>query len=246
MKNVYILEIIIVTIQVSLFITEVYSYQKLEDPELLERVHKILNTTTEKNTSPKSRAEELDTWRVPEYLLKNYPYYLSGFDYEGRPIWIAQWGKFNLKKIVQDGKESQELFSKYVEKTARILRKSGQILSTPEHPVNEAAFILDFADLNFEQIADIETVSYALKLAQLYADDIIGGTNKVVVVNVNHVAQLAVRLAKMVLGSVFHKIDVFGSNKAQWIPQLRRLFPPESLPEEYGGEKAHKPLFIYG
>ncbi|CAG7832476.1 unnamed protein product, partial [Allacma fusca] len=96
-------------------------------------------------------------------------------------VWIAQWGKFNLKKIVQDGKESQELFSKYVEKTARILRKSGQILSTPKHPVNEAAFILDFADLNFEQIADIETVSYALKLAQLYADDIIGGTNKVVV-----------------------------------------------------------------
>ncbi|CAG7820826.1 unnamed protein product, partial [Allacma fusca] len=44
-----------------------------------------------------------DTWEEPQYLREMYPYYLSGYDYEGRPIWIVEFGKFNIKKTVEMG-----------------------------------------------------------------------------------------------------------------------------------------------
>ena len=28
---------------------------------------------------------DMETWEAPEDMQKNYPYYLSGFDYENRP-----------------------------------------------------------------------------------------------------------------------------------------------------------------
>ncbi|CAG7827178.1 unnamed protein product, partial [Allacma fusca] len=52
--------------------------------------------------------DEIDSWEPPLNLQRAYPYYLTGFDEENRPIWVSEWGKFDLRKIVEGGNKSME------------------------------------------------------------------------------------------------------------------------------------------
>ena len=62
----------------------------------------------------------------------------------------------------------------------------------------------------------------------------------------NYLADTFLRLAKSVFGRLFEVLEVHGTSRASWIPQLLRHFPRDQLPEWYGGTKYHKPVAVYG
>ena len=61
----------------------------------------------------------------------------------------------------------------------------------------------------------------------------------------NYVTEVLLRLGRGVFGRIFEVIDVYGTNKARWLPVLLRLFPRDQLPPQYGGKEGHKPVFEY-
>ncbi|CAG7734163.1 unnamed protein product, partial [Allacma fusca] len=40
------------------------------------------------------------SWDPPAELKKSFPYYHAGYDYDKRPVWIAEIGKFDFREIV--------------------------------------------------------------------------------------------------------------------------------------------------
>ncbi|CAG7717655.1 unnamed protein product, partial [Allacma fusca] len=49
---------------------------------------------------------------LPE-MEKLFPYYLAGYDYEDRPIWVAEIGKYNIRSVVERGPEGLNDVEKY-------------------------------------------------------------------------------------------------------------------------------------
>ncbi|CAG7728624.1 unnamed protein product [Allacma fusca] len=67
------------------------------------------------------------------------------------------------------------------------------------------------------------------------------------VINVNYVTETLMNLIRPIWGDLFNIAEIYGTNKAVWIPRLLKHFPRESLPEWYGGNrKDYKPVQIRG
>lgn len=75
---------------------------------------------------------------------------MSGWDEENRPIFISTWGKFDMRKIVNEGRETMEAFEKYTRQAGYNVIRSHKIRSTPEKPVHVSLKIpLSFVIYNF-------------------------------------------------------------------------------------------------
>ena len=62
---------------------------------------------------------------------------------------------------------------------------------------------------------------------------------------VNYVAQAMINILRPVLGNLMEKIQVYGTNKSKWMPELLRQLPQDQLPSWYGGLPDHKPVKVY-
>ncbi|CAG7833524.1 unnamed protein product [Allacma fusca] len=100
---------------------------------------------------------DLDTWESPQWMQVNYPYYLAGYDYDDRPVWVVEMGKYQMRKLVERGPEALKNFTKYCVQAAKIIIKSHKDRN-PDG--NRASFILDFDGLRFEQFAHIPSKSH--------------------------------------------------------------------------------------
>ncbi|CAG7825094.1 unnamed protein product, partial [Allacma fusca] len=99
--------------------------------------------------------DDFETWEAPDYIRKNYPYYLSGFDDENRPIWIIEFGRYNLLKLFEGGDEPLKAFNKYAQQAFYRVLKSVKLRSTLEEPATGANFIVDFADFDLLTVSHI-------------------------------------------------------------------------------------------
>ncbi|CAG7822982.1 unnamed protein product, partial [Allacma fusca] len=86
---------------------------------------------------------ELLAWEAPEQLKQEYPYYLSGFDYENSPIWVAPLGKWDTRKSVDNGPERERDFRMYVLQFLKRCEVSVELRSTSEETVEDFAIIVD-------------------------------------------------------------------------------------------------------
>ena len=53
-------------------------------------------------------------------------------------------------------------------------------------------------------------------------------------------------LMKPVLGPYTYKVEMLGSNKGRWMPQLMHTLPPDQLPHWVGGNQDPKNIRAYG
>ncbi|CAG7837196.1 unnamed protein product, partial [Allacma fusca] len=96
--------------------------------------------------------EDYDTWEAPAGIQKNYPYYLSGFDDDGRPIWVVEIGKWDIKSAVERGEEWEKIFTKYCNQWLYRVIQSVGLKSTEENTVKEAITIHDYEGFSLDQL----------------------------------------------------------------------------------------------
>ncbi|CAG7820579.1 unnamed protein product [Allacma fusca] len=187
---------------------------------------------------------DLDTWEAPLDMQKNFPYFLSGYDDEDRPIWIVEIGKYQLRKgIVEKGPETMAIFDKYVRQVQYRVRKSRTKINPLGKEIN---FLLDFDQLKLEQFADLQTMAYILKLATAYRGPLDNVIHVVVLVNTNYITETLINLVRPIFGRIFAKVEIYGTNRAKWLPRILQYFPKDQLPEWYGGYKRFQPIEVYG
>ncbi|CAG7723444.1 unnamed protein product, partial [Allacma fusca] len=116
----------------------------------------------------KFQNDSLLTWEAPYELQRDYAYYLSGFDDENCPIWVAEMGKWDTRKSVESGPLREKQFQKYVLQFLKRCQESVQLRSTPENPVKEFSIIVDMAGYNARQTATLPALSMALWMARQF------------------------------------------------------------------------------
>ncbi|CAG7835492.1 unnamed protein product [Allacma fusca] len=188
---------------------------------------------------------DLDTWEAPPEIRNNFVYYLSGFDFEDRPIWIAETGKWDARKIFDAGGEQLEMLNKHIDQALYRFNKSLAIRSTPESPVTEGAVILDMEGYDMRQLGHSRTLQWVFQKSK-DVDAVAKRMAKGFMLNVNFIGERLINILKPVMGQSAARTDIYGTNNATWIPKLLRHFPKDSLPVFYGGSADFKPVAVYG
>lgn len=125
--------------------------------------------------------QEILKWTPPKDLVKDYPYYLSGFDEDNSPsksfdshsrlfigfnwveickhmkillsVWVAEMGKWDTRKSAEGGPERERDFKKYIIQFLKRCEESVKIKSTAENPVTDFSIIVDMDGYSARQTA---------------------------------------------------------------------------------------------
>ncbi|CAG7699507.1 unnamed protein product [Allacma fusca] len=193
----------------------------------------------------------IESYQSPPEVAKLFPYYLTGYDEEDRPIGVIDLGKWDARSWAKKGKEAWDDLERHAEKMLYILKAGVHAKNfTDESNVtrtvtDELGLIVDFDGFSVAQATNPKVVTFLTKfLGKLQL--IQHRLSYAYFINVNAVASALVRLLRPALGSAFERIEVYGTRTSDWIPVLRRNLPADALPEKYGGKAGHKPLVFYG
>jgi len=213
---------------------------------VVKNVSAFVRLLPDENINDNALYNDLDTWEAPYEIRKEYPYFLAGYTQENLPVWGMELGKWNLKKMLTAGGETLKTFDKYVDQMAYRMLESLKAKSTPEDPITDIMFLVDFDGLQLEQVAHLPSMTWLINLARTYRDLIakhLGGTT---IVNANFVAENLVNILRPVFGHLLEKVEVYGTNRRKWLPHIIRKYDTSVLPEYYGGSASWKPLKVYG
>lgn len=192
---------------------------------------------------------ELLKWEAPYEIQKNYPYYLSGFDDEGSPVWIFEYGHWDVRGAIEKGPESEKIFDKYVEQMIVRFWESLKIYSTEERKAEDFILIDDLKGFDQRQFSHVPTVAKVLGLFRKFIaiENKLGRKMKAGFgINLNFLATSVWGLSRPVLGDLTERIDVYGTNEDKWKNVLLKIIPRHALPPWYGGYSNHTVVKVYG
>ncbi|CAG7827247.1 unnamed protein product [Allacma fusca] len=192
----------------------------------------------------------VDSWVAPDVVKHKFLYYISGYDYDGRPILVLPWGNWDTRTIVEKGGENVQNLEKYFDQLVqRILRGAFTRPSnneTEDIPVSdELVVIVDFDDLNLRQITLPENFRFLVKNVakiNLCFEKIAYGF----AINVNSVAAQMMEVVRPTLARFLEKVNVYGTITSFWKPILLKTLPADQLHPAYGGPKDFRPVKVYG
>ncbi|CAG7825792.1 unnamed protein product [Allacma fusca] len=187
-------------------------------------------------------------FEAPQELQEAFPYYLSGYDESGAPIWIFQLGSWDIRKYVEIGGETL----KNVEKVGKQMFLRFRESSRNRSEVNDGErtgyiSILDMDGYPFRQIAHVQTLKFTLHMIQELGETVKSHDLKFgYVLNANQVFMTLWDSSKHFVGELHGYIEIYGNNPSKWKAQLLKQIPQDQLPEKYGGNKEHKFVKVYG
>jgi len=193
------------------------------------------------------RIDELENFVPSEDIQEGFPYYMAGYDDENRPIWVIEFGKWDLRSVIEQGQKKVDQFDMHVYAGIYRLYKSIIASTAPDGgAVSDFSIIIDFEGLKFRQIAHVSTAAHLITLFRIFNELLVRHLHLAMLINMNYIAERMLNMVRPVLGSAAEKMVIFGSNREKWLPALLRAFPRDQMPEWYGGTKNFLPLQVHG
>ncbi|CAG7733120.1 unnamed protein product [Allacma fusca] len=186
---------------------------------------------------------ELENWEAPNEIQSQIPYYLSGYNDKGRPIWIFEVGKYPLLSLLDKGPETVAVLEKYFEQAGLRIVKSSTA-KNPDNGLQDVIFDCEGADIL--RVANSRTIAFIVELVKKMGLQKGDTREKVVLINVSPPLKSVLTIAQKGFGQLFDQLFIFGTDKSEWENTLLKMFPADQLPEWYGGSKDFKPVKIYG
>ncbi|CAG7815325.1 unnamed protein product [Allacma fusca] len=189
---------------------------------------------------------DLDKWKAPDEIWKNFPYYLSGYDYENRPIWVWEWGKWPLRSYLERGENMDEIISRHVDQMLWHMYKFwGPQTNSEGERVKEVNVLIDLEGYNMSQLGNIPAVNFLIRKLRLVT--IVARFSHVTAfVNTNFFGETILNIVKPVMGAAFGSFEIYGTNSKNWEAKLLKHFPRDQIPLWYGGSKDHQPVKVFG
>ncbi|CAG7730229.1 unnamed protein product, partial [Allacma fusca] len=192
-------------------------------------------------TSSNLTDSEILAFDAPAEIKSSFPYYLSGYDEDGAPIWVFELGKWDMRKFAEQGGKLYDAMDIYGDQMFLNFKKSG--LSSP---AKQFVGICDMDGFQVRQAGHAKTVQFILskfvRFEQIVRD---GAMKQGWIVNANALWGTIWKLGSPLLGALANSIEVFGANKNAWIPKLLKHLPRDQISEWYGGLPNHKPVKLY-
>ncbi|CAG7733986.1 unnamed protein product [Allacma fusca] len=185
---------------------------------------------------------EILAYEPPKEILKNIPYYLSGYDEDGAPIFVVEMGKYDLRTIVENGGENAKALDIYLDQIFLSMAETGE-----KSPAKQFDIIIDLEGFDIRQASHFPTVQMIISKFTRFEQVVGKGAMKQGwIVNANFIWERVWQLASPLLGALVNNIEIYGTNKEIWKPKLLKELPRDQLPEWYGGVAGHKPVQILG
>ncbi|CAG7818193.1 unnamed protein product [Allacma fusca] len=126
---------------------------------------------------------DIVAWQEPLELKQNFPYYISGYDFDNRPIVIVEFGQYKIRELLEKGPRDVENLEKYIQKAGVNVLISMTPRNSSRKDVREISAILDIAGFQYSQGIHVPTLEFARKLTVQYGPLLNVGVDKVVIVN---------------------------------------------------------------
>ncbi|CAG7785173.1 unnamed protein product [Allacma fusca] len=185
---------------------------------------------------------EILAYDSPPIIQENFPYYLSGYDDEGAPIWVFELGKWDIRKFLE--KDNETAYAMDVACDQMFLRFRESAIKSQE---KQFLCICDLDKFSLRQATHLRSIQFILskflRLEQIVQS---GYLKQAWIVNANYLWDRVWQLGRPLLGALGSQIDVYGYNKEVWKPKLLKYLPRDQIPEWYGGVPNHKPVRVIG
>jgi len=186
-----------------------------------------LNTSGNAGCAPNEQDPELGTWVAPEEVRKTCKYYLSGFDNEQRPVWIVDYGNWDLNTLLDDD-ELEQALEHYIQQIVYRIECSFTIKNST---VRSWVLISDLGGKS-----EWSTLPFAVKMARKltrFSDTVAYGY----VFNMTWVSHAFVTSAKAFLGPAINRTKLYSIDtpSSEWQSSILSQIPADQLPKQFGG-----------
>ncbi|CAG7818201.1 unnamed protein product, partial [Allacma fusca] len=168
-------------------------------------------------------------WKAPEEIIKKYPYYWSGYDFDGRPLWILEFGKWNVRSIAESDKGTLDLFNIYIDQVVYNAFQSISHNLTVETS-SEVIAIVDMEGWSTSQVSRAN-VAYLAKVFNYLVPTLYKYLYHVYIINTNFVAESMINSLRPILGSLMERVEIMGTLKSKWLPRILSQIPQDQLPQ---------------
>ena len=216
----------------------------------------------------------VDDWVAPLEIRTWFPYYLAGHDENGSPLYVLEYGNWKFIEALANGKgdaaKVKQDFWKYFQQGVYRMFRDGKANDT-----QGVGVIFDWNGFSLANYADPIAIELALRqFAAL--NSIYKVLNYAILINskslvthsanneptgfsvkyetsvvhlllaANFAAENFLRIAKPFIGNILEKCEIFGAQKAKWLPHILKKVSPSQLPHWYGGDEDWKPMLMGG
>ncbi|CAG7828076.1 unnamed protein product [Allacma fusca] len=195
------------------------------------------------NTVPSGEA-------VPDKNLLAFPYYVTGYDYEDRPVIVMEWGRWDIRTLAEKGGDRITKFEKGIDefvkrvKSGYFSKQSSEPNSAAETDDAQIVVVIDFDGLSLRQLGTPASVALFVrslgKLEKVYKEFAYG-----YLLNSTPLVDQVINLAKPYMGKFLERCEVYGTVSRTWIPKMLRKIPRSQLHSAYGGKKDFRPVAVY-
>ncbi|CAG7821769.1 unnamed protein product [Allacma fusca] len=160
-----------------------------------------------------------------------YPYYLSGYDDEGVPIWVSELGRWDTRKAADGTPQELRDYKINIIQMFKRCVNSENIQNNHEGPAHEFVLVFDMDGFNIRQTSSPSSLQLVLWIARQAEQAFSNNIKNAYIVNANYLFTTVFDLMKPILGRSVYKVEVFGTNKNVWTPKILKKLPKESLAE---------------
>jgi len=170
-------------------------------------------------------------------IAHQFPFYMDGYDKEGRPLVAVHYGRWKPRRLIVAGKRKQ--VARYLD---YILEKWYEKIREEEirtdANVTQGVFILDLNGYSLMEHACLSCVPVYLEFMQHSADYYPYSTHRIYFLNTPRVANTLLRILEPVAAPEGWKtIRIHGVDKEEWKSDLLATIDSSQLPPILGGTK---------
>ncbi|CAG7837042.1 unnamed protein product [Allacma fusca] len=171
---------------------------------------------------------------VSEDICNRFPFQLCGYDEDGSYISVVPVGKYDYRKVVENGEKKE--FLRYVMKTSELAYELFKHKTTKDNFVTQAIVVMDYEGFSFRQMTSPETMQYMKELMAIMVNNYPEILKAAVIINAPKIFELIYNLMKpMLTKATLAKVQIYGSDSNAWKEALWKIIPADQLPSQYGG-----------
>jgi len=181
----------------------------------------------------------LEDYESPEVFKKYFSADFVGYDKFNNPVWVARFGRIDLKGLLLSAKKKDFLYHVFslVETSIKKSKEYQEKYNSSPSVITQSTIIFDVEHLSMRQITYKPAVDSALQAVQFYEANYPELLRRVFVINAPKIFNVAIALVKPFLNeTTANKVKILaGNNASHWRNAILKEIDADQFPAYYGG-----------
>ncbi|CAL8125555.1 unnamed protein product [Orchesella dallaii] len=179
---------------------------------------------------------------IDPFYHENYPRWVDGMDKEGRPIFSAAFGRWDVRKVVKQGKNKEfvDYLTDGFELVVKAIKRSAEMhpAQPGKPPITQVVCVYDWEGFAWGQLLSYQSVQNFLQFGSIYEAYYPEILHSCYFINCPSVISTVLTLLRPVIApKTMDKIKCIGTDKEAWKAEFNKRFDAEQLRPQFGGTK---------